>query len=479
MGPAGSSPAAAMPPPQRAIPSVDKVLQHLAPTPLPRPWVVESVRQLLQRIRASAEIPSFAELIDTLNRELATRSRQRLQPVINATGILAHTNLGRAPLGTLAVQRLTEIASGYSNLECDLETGERGSRARYLEAAIALATRAPAATVVNNCAAALVLILRHFTAGPRKEVVISRGELVQIGGGFRIPEILESSGARLREVGTTNQTSIEDYARALGPETALILRVHRSNFYMEGFVDSPPLAALADLAQRTASPSPIPVVEDLGSGAWIDLTQVTEVNREPQPSESLDAGADLVCFSGDKLLGGPQAGIIVGRATLIAALKADPFFRALRCDKLTFAALEATVESYLHAQSRRDADPPSEIPMIELLGESLQTLRSRAEKIVHELGPLARTVSIEESQAQIGGGVCPRSHIPSVALAIRPTHKSVETLARDLRCQVPPIISFIADQAVRLDLRTVFPSQDPVLVRALTQTLAAPAAVGP
>ena len=468
-----------MPPPQRAIPSVDKVLQHLAPTPLPRPWVVDAVRQLLNSVRATSEVPTFAELIETLNRELATLSRQRLQPVINGTGILAHTNLGRAPLGTQAVQRLTEIAAGYSNLECNLETGERGPRASYLEAAIALATRAPAATVVNNCAAALVLILRHFTAGPRKEVIISRGELVQIGGGFRIPEILESSGARLREVGTTNQTSIEDYARALGPETALILRVHRSNFYMEGFVDSPPLAALADLAQRSASLSPIPVVEDLGSGAWIDLPRIADVDREPQPGEAIRAGADLVCFSGDKLLGGPQAGIIVGRADWIAALKADPFFRALRCDKLTFAALEATVESYLHAQSRRDADPPSEIPMLELLGESPETLRSRAEKIVGQLGPLARTVSIEDSPAQIGGGVCPRSHIPSVALAIRPTHKSLDSLARDLRYQVPPILGFISEQAFRLDLRTVFPNQDPVLVRALTQTLAAPAAVGP
>jgi len=470
------------PPPQRAIPSVDRVLQHLAPTPLPRPWVVDAVRQLLNRVRATSEVPPFAELIDTLNRELAIGSRQRLQPVINGTGILAHTNLGRAPLGTQAVQRLTEIAAGYSNLELNLETGERGPRASYLEAAIALATGAAAATVVNNCAAALVLILRHFTSGPRKEVVISRGELVQIGGGFRIPEILESSGARLREVGTTNQTSLADYARALGPATALILRVHRSNFYMEGFVDSPSLEELVNLSQRqtqNASEPPIPVVEDLGSGAWIDLDRVANVDREPQPGDSLRAGADLVCFSGDKLLGGPQAGIIVGRTPWIAALKSDPFFRALRCDKLTFAALEATVESYLHAQTRRDADPPSDVPMIELLSESTLTLRSRAEKIVTQLRPHTSSVSIVESQGQIGGGVCPRSQFPSVALAIRHPIKSLENLARNLRHHSPPVIGFISDQSFHIDLRTVFPKQDTTLVHALIEALSAEPPPGP
>ena len=464
-----------MPPsPQRAIPSVDRLLHAIAPSDLPRPFVVHVLRQQLAALRTSTTIPDFDTIVADLDQTLAARARQRLQPVVNGTGILAHTNLGRAPLSLTALATLGSVAGGYSNLELDLESGERGPRAAYLEQSIALATGAPAATVVNNCAAALVLILRHFTAGPRKEVVISRGELVQIGGGFRIPDILESSGARLREVGTTNQTTLDDYAQAISSHTALILRVHRSNFFMEGFVHSPSIADLARLARERApdfGPEGLPLVDDLGSGAWVDLAELASLDHEPQPHESIQAGADLVCFSGDKLLGGPQAGLIVGQTDRIGTLKKDPFFRALRCDKLVFAALQATVESYLHARTTRDAPPPEGIPMLDLMRIPLETLRNRGESILARLRTLAIQVTLGEGHSQIGGGVCPRSHLPSVTLIMRPHNQSVETLSRRLRQHPTPILGFIANDAVQIDLRTVFPHQDEILVQALTSTL--------
>lgn len=466
-----------MPPaPQRAIPSVDRLLHALAPSALPRPVIVHVVRHHLAALRTASAIPPFETLVADLDQALATRARQRLQPVVNGTGILAHTNLGRVPLSPAALATLTHVASGYSNLELDLESGERGPRAAYLEEAIALATGAPAATVVNNGAAALVLILRHFTAGSRNEVVISRGELVQIGGGFRIPDILESSGARLREIGTTNQTALDDYAQAIGPRTALILRVHRSNFFMEGFVGSPSTAELAELARERASEfgaEGLPLVEDLGSGAWVDLAELAPVEHEPQPHESLHAGADLVCFSGDKLLGGPQAGLIVGQAHLVRALKKDPFFRALRCDKLVFAALQATVESYLHARTTRDAPTPTGIPILDLMRIPLETLRTRGEALLSRLRSLDSVAQIRlgEGRSQVGGGVCPRSYLPSVTLVVQPRNLSVDTLSRALRHHSIPILGFISSGALQIDLRTVFPHQDEILVQALNRAL--------
>src|SRR5204862_3686225 len=280
-----------------------------------------------------------------------------------------------SPLGPVVVEMLQSIAANYNNLEFDLAGGERGRRAAYLEHNLALVCGAEAATVVNNCAAALVLILRHFTAGERKEVVISRGELIQIGGGFRIPEILEATGARLREVGTTNQTSLSDYTRALGKLTAMILKVHRSNFFMGGFVDSPPLGEIAALAKKKR----VPLIEDLGSGALVETEKLAELEHEPTPDESLKRGVDLVCFSGDKLLGGPQAGIIAGKGRLIAALKREPFFRALRCDKLVLSALQTTIELYLSGREM-------EVPVIAMMRMPVEQLRGRAEHICAELG---------------------------------------------------------------------------------------------
>src|SRR5262249_35261499 len=306
---------------RRAIPAVNAVLDSFGPIDLPRPIVVDLVRRELGQVRRSKKIPDAAAIVDLVRAAIEKVRASRVQPVINGTGIVVHTNLGRSPLPQGAGEILRNVASAYNNIELDLATGDRGERGAYLERALAVLCQTEAATVVNNCAAALVLIVHHFTGGRRAvraspartakdEIVISRGELVQIGGGFRIGEILEASGARLREVGATNKTTLADYARAIGKQTALILKVHRSNFFMSGFVDSPTTSEIAALAKRKQ----VPFVEDLGSGAIISTDQIGLHHHEPTPAESLKAGADLVCFSGDKLFGGPQAGIIVGKA---------------------------------------------------------------------------------------------------------------------------------------------------------------------
>jgi L-seryl-tRNA(Ser) seleniumtransferase len=308
---------------------------------------------------------------------------------------------------------------------------------------------------VNNCAAALVLILRHFTA-KKKEVVISRGELIQIGGGFRIPEILEASGAKLREVGTTNKTSVNDYARALGTDTALILKVHRSNFFMGGFVESPSTEALAKLARTKR----IPFVEDLGSGAIVATEQFGEIEHEPTPNETLKSGVDLVCFSGDKLFSGPQSGIIAGKRRHVAALKREPFFRALRCDKLILTALQTAADCYL-------ADKGNEVPALAMLQITTGELRVRAEALLAQIRALPLRSSIGEGKAHVGGGSLPRAVIPSVTLDLRPDKIPLEDFAARVRRGSPPIVGYIAGGKFKLDLRTIFPRQDAQVVSAL------------
>lgn len=451
--------------PLRAIPSVEKVLQALGSLDLPRPAATAVVRRELAALRAepTAAVPAFDAIVARA-RAAADRLRiSRLQPVINATGIPLHTNLGRAPLPPTAVAALTALAANYNTLEYDLATGERGSRAAYLEHNLALAVGAEAATVVNNCAAALVLMLRHFTRRAKKEVVISRGELVQIGGGFRIPDILEASGARLREVGTTNQTIAADYAAALGPGTALILTVHRGNFYQEGFTGSPDPAELAALARRRR----VPLAEDLGSGALVATERWAAIGHERTPAEALRSGVDLVCFSGDKLLGGPQAGIIAGKARLVAALKREPFFRALRCDKLVLGALEATVDLYLSGREQ-------EIPVLAMLRINSDDLRARAETILAALAGLPLSAKLGETVARVGGGAMPRAKLPSITVDLYPTADlPLGLIAARLRSGAPPVVGYIAGDRFRLDLRTVFPPQDETLlagIRALFPT---------
>ena len=440
---------------RRDIPSVTEVLDSLGKVDLPRPLIVDLVRHELARIRTAGKVPGSKTIVDLVRASLEQCRASRIQPVINGTGIAIHTNFGRAPLAPSAVEALSEIARGYSNLEYDLTIGERGTRGNYIEHALALLCGAEAATVVNNCAAALVLIVRHFTT-KKSDVIISRGEMIQIGGGFRIGEILEIAGANLREVGATNKTTLADYERAISKNTALILRVHRSNFFMSGFVDSPPSSAIAALARQKR----VPFVQDLGSGAIAATEQLGIAEHEPTPAEALHAGADLVCFSGDKLLGGPQAGIILGKKRFIVALKRNPLFRALRCDKLTFAALQATVDLHLNASQ-------SEIPALALLAIPKDELRARAATIFSRLQGLPLQIAIGRGKAKIGGGTLPRSIMSSVTIDILPENSSIDEFAATLRNSTPPIIGYIANERFRLDLRTIFPHQDDAVVDAI------------
>ena len=462
---------------RRRIPAVSKILEALGPNDLPRPFVVEIVRRKLSQIRASGAPCQFEATMAHIRRSLDEFRANRLQSVINGTGIVIHTNFGRAPLPSEAMHALNEIGTAYSNLEYQLPKGERGGRGVYVESALALLCEAEAATIVNNCAAALILIVHHFTRHARRarqassakatagqpgapEVVISRGELVQIGGGFRISEIVAAAtGAKLREVGATNKTTLEDYAHGVGPKTAMILKVHRSNFFMSGFVESPSSNEISALARKNR----IPFVEDLGSGAMIATESLGIAEHEPTPGDVLKAGADLVCFSGDKLFGGPQAGIIAGKKRLITALKRESLFRVLRCDKLCIAALQATVD--LHLNHRFD-----EIPTLALLQISEDALRGRAVAIASNLADLPMKIAIGRGKAQAGGGTLPTSNVPSVTIDFLPKDSSLAEFAARLRASTPPVIGYIADNRFKLDLRTIFPQQDEIAIKAIRAT---------
>jgi L-seryl-tRNA(Ser) seleniumtransferase len=342
--------------------------------------------------------------------------------VLNATGVIVHTNLGRAPLAAEAIARVEEVARGYSNLEYDLTTGARGSRQDHVAAILRRLTGAEAALVVNNNAAAVLLALAALAEGC--DVLVSRGELIEIGDGFRIPDVLARSGARLREVGTTNRTRAADYESAIGADTALLLRVHQSNFRIVGFTELPALEQLAAVARRHE----LPLVDDLGSGVLVELAD------EPSAKASLAEGADLVTFSGDKLLGGPQAGIVVGRADLVERLRRHPLQRALRADKLTLAALEGTLALYL--------DAPERIPVVRMLRDD--NLRARAERLASLTGG-----SVEETVARVGGGALPLAELPSFACALE------EELAAQLRSTEPPVVGIVRDGKLLLDCRTL------------------------
>ncbi len=448
---------------RRAIPAVGKLLEVLGDLELPRPFVTRLVREHLAELRARDAVPGFGEIVSELQARIAQLTQARLQPIINGTGIILHTNFGRAPLGPAAVREVSEIAANYNNLEYDLATGSRGRRGAALESALALLCQSEAATVVNNCAAALVLIVRHFTK-TKPEVIISRGELVQIGGGFRIAEIIAASGARLREIGATNKTTLDDYAGAISPETGLILRVHQSNFFMSGFADAPPNDQIAKLARARR----IPFVVDLGSGAVVPARALPITQSEPTPAETLKKGATLVCFSGDKLFGGPQAGIIAGKKTVIPALKREPLFRALRCDKLVFAALQATIDAHLRQDWR-------EIPAVHFLQISLDELRARGQLLVRELATEALRVQLVETSGEMGGGTLPRSVIPSIALELHCESLAPAQIAARLRSSTPPVIGYIVRERFRLDLRTIFPEQDEVVAQRVRRCLTSPA----
>jgi L-seryl-tRNA(Ser) seleniumtransferase len=409
------------------LPSVDVLLRDDRLAERPHAAAVEAARRVLERaradIRAGRDVGSLAGAVLA---ELDAERRPRLRSVLNATGVLVHTNLGRAPIAPAALAHVSEVAAGYSNLEYDLERGERGSRQAHLEPLLRRLTGADAALVVNNNAAAVLLALAALAEG--KEVVVSRGELIEIGDGFRIPDVLARSGARLVEVGTTNRTRAADYERAISAETALLLRVHQSNFRVVGFTERPGLDELAEVARRHE----LPLVDDLGSGA------LAPVGDEPTPAESLRAGADLVTFSGDKLLGGPQAGVVVGRSDLVERLRRHPLQRALRADKLSLAALEGTLLLAL------DPATAGEIPVLRMLHEPLESVRARAERLAALAGG-----SVEETSARVGGGALPLAELPSFACAVE------EELAERLRLGDPPVIALVRDGRTLLDCRTL------------------------
>ena len=444
----------------RKLPSVDEVLQEPSIRELiqlvPRWAVVEAVREVLERWRRvlatersgseQAEPPSRAMLLSEVQEAAQRRDRPALRRLINATGVIVHTNLGRAPLAEAAIERVIEVAQGYSNLEYDLERGDRGSRQAHVEWLLCRLTGAEAAFAVNNNAAAVLLAANTLAEG--KEVVVSRGELVEIGDSFRIPDIIRRAGGILREVGTTNRTYLRDYEAAIGEATAMLLKIHTSNFRILGFAADVPVAELAALGRQHG----LPVVEDVGSGALLDLSQIG-LPKEPLPAECVRAGADLVTFSGDKLLGGPQAGLIVGKRLLVENLRRNPLARAVRIDKLTLAALEATLRLYLD-----EARVFSSIPVLRALAMSLQEIDRRARRLCEQIARLASghlEVSVIDGSSEVGGGALPLEAIPTRLVALQAPHLTPQVLEERLRRTDPPVMVRIKDDRLLLDPRTV------------------------
>lgn len=453
----------------RELPSVEIFATSLSSSsPLPKALITSFVQREINLARKAildGASPTREDIEKDVTQRLREFSASRLQPVINATGVVIHTNLGRSPLGVKAADKLTQIATGYCNLEFNLPEGTRGKRAGYLETALASLLEAEAATAVNNCAAALVLTLRHLCKEGKNEVIVSRGELVEIGGGFRIPEILETSGAKLVEVGATNKTHLGDYEKAITPETAMILKVHRSNFYIGGFTEEPTTLELADLAHSHG----LPLIEDIGSGAMMNTDELAPIDHEPRPQEALYNGIDLVCFSGDKLLGGPQSGIIAGNKELVAGIKQEPFFRAVRCDKLILTVLQECIDTYLQTRSEKGT---CGVPALDFISADTQDLQQRAEAIIADLPDEIRALcEITSSTARTGGGTMPKSEIPSVAISISPENMSVTKLAKRLRTGTPAMVGTVVEGRLHLDLRTVFSHQDAGLKGALSTAI--------
>ena len=458
----------------RQIPSVDELLARPALVRLVeragRLLVLEVARQTLAALRAeiarnagSAAAALAPEVLDArIAQEVESALSFSLQPVINATGVILHTNLGRAPLLPAAIERLRETATQYSNLEYDLRAGARGRRDVHTARLLSRVIGAEAALVVNNNAAAVFLVLNALARGG--EVIVSRGELIEIGDAFRIPDIMAESGAVLREVGTTNRTRLADYERAITERTRLLLRVHPSNFRIVGFTERPSLEELVELGRRTG----LPVFEDLGSGCLMDLSAFGIT--EPVASKSLEAGASVISFSGDKLLGGPQAGIIAGKQDLIERIRRSPLFRALRVDKLTIAALEATLNPVLRGAW-------DEIPALHMIRLPAAELERRAKSFAERLRGQVPTGEVEidlrAGESVIGGGSTPAQHLPATLVTIASVRASAAELERRLRLPTtgPAVLARVEDDRLVLDLRTVFPEQEPALLSALAAAL--------
>ena len=451
---------------RRLLPSVDEVLQRPEVRALEarhgRGLVVREVRGLVEEARAQAAAGD-REAVEAVRDALPTRLAARLEraqapslvSLINATGVVVHTNLGRSPLPASAAAQVARVATSYSNLEFDVARGERGQREVHAETRLRALLGSEAVVVVNNNAAAVLLAVNTFAEG--REVVVSRSELVEIGGSFRIPDVLRKGGARLREVGTTNRTRIADYRAALGPDTGLVLKVHPSNFRIVGFTEAPSREELVALAREAG----VPLVEDLGSGLIAPVPGLEEVTV----GESLRAGVDVVTFSGDKLLGGPQAGLVAGGAEPLAAMRTNPLYRALRVDKMTLAALDAVLAA--HQAGRAEA----EVPTLRMLGLPASAIRARAEGLAAALAGSAPELraQVVDGASAVGGGAAPVTEIPTALLRIVHSSRPAQELAAALRGGDPPVVARVADGALLLDLRTVSPEDESLLLAALVR----------
>lgn len=454
----------------RNLPSVEQILQTDTAAQLiarfGRPLTLAAIRFILDETRTRfksgliTDLPLTDLILNQTESALTAWTKPTLIPVINASGVILHTNLGRAPLSEAAIRAMDMVSRGYSTLEYDLEKGQRGSRLIHAESLLQKLTGAEAAVIVNNNASAVLLVLSALAN--RKRVVISRSQLVEIGGGFRIPDVMKQSGAKLVEVGTTNKVHISDYEEALMESTGLLMRAHRSNFKLVGFTEEPELEDIVDASHKAG----VPVVDDLGSGALYDTAKYG-LAHEPTVQESLQAGVDIVCFSGDKLLGGPQAGIIIGKANLIAKIKKHPLARAVRADKACLAGLSATLLHYLKDEAKR------EVPILKMMSLTLEQVRGRAEAWAAELGqglaPSNVEVSVVAGQSTVGGGSLPGESMPTVLLSLEV--RSAEKFLRCLRRNDPPLIARTENDKVLLDPRTVLPEQEAALLAALKNLL--------
>ncbi len=447
----------------RAIPSVQELLQmpafqrfEISPHYLKKiiQTEIENIRSRIGNNKLSSK-KVLPELLKAIDRRLQELTRPSIKRVVNATGIVLHTNLGRAPLSVAATAAIATAAEHYCNLEFDLQTGKRGSRMAHVEALLCLITGAEAALVVNNCAAAIFLVLNSLCR--RREVPVSRGELVEIGGSFRMPDVMKSSGAKMVEVGTTNKTHLEDYQSVISSKTGALLKVHTSNYRVLGFTKSVPVKELSILANEHN----LPLLYDMGSGVLENLQQ-WGMSQEPLASEMIDAGVDVITFSGDKLLGGPQAGIIAGKQKYLQKIRKNHLTRALRCDKLVLSALEATLRLYLQPEKL-----PKILPTAQLLTTPVAVLRQRAEAIKIQINNAVLSIEIVETFSQVGSGALPLEKLPSIALRVTSLRFSSKKLAEKLREYSPPIVGYVQDDALLLNLRTVRGDEVDLIVAAL------------
>jgi len=461
----------------RKIPSVEEILSREETIELlknyPRSVVVDSIRKGLQKLREeilkkedlselNESIFSKENLSSIFQKEIELQMIHSLRRVINATGVVIHTNLGRAPLSDSAIARIIEVSRSYSNLEYNLEFGERGDRHSHVENILCRLSGAESAMVVNNNAGAVLLALNTLAEG--REVIVSRSELVEIGGSFRIPDVMKRSGAILKEVGTTNRTHLSDYKNAIGPQTALLLKVHRSNFRILGFTSEVSLKEIVELGKQHH----LPVVNDLGSGCFIDLSQYG-LEKEPTVQESISSGVDIVTFSGDKLLGGPQAGIILGKKNFIEPMKVNPLTRALRIDKLTLSGLESTLLLYLDEKRA-----VNEIPVLRMLCLDQKRLKQRAKRLFKRLSEGIEKyakINLKEDFSQVGGGALPLQELKTIVVSIKPLIFSVNKLEENLRKGDPPIIARISKDELILDMRTIFDDDIPLLASGIENAL--------